>query len=184
MKVAGKNDEKFTQTSLAYLADYNFPLTFIDNALLDFNYEVNESTTELPEIYLKSVEQPKLGYLKLPQGGCSGAKYVALIKTSYTEYARRSMMRKMFKSQLKDDEYDLFFLIGFKKNQFHQNFTSQQLVEKDKAVMKELGQFNDLGKFLFLPTVMLKELIETTTLRTTPRTLDLGRFVRNHELII
>ena len=161
LKVAGKNDEKFTQTSLAYLADYNFPLTFIDNALLDFNYEVNESTTDLPEIYLKSVEQPKLGYLKLPQGGCSGAKYVALIKTSYTEYARRSMMRKMFKSQLKDDEYDLFFLIGFKKNQFHQNFTSQQLVEKDKAVMKELGQFNDLGKFLFLPTVMLKKLYPT-----------------------
>ena len=71
------------------------------------------------------------------------------------------MMRKMFKSQLKDDEYDLFFLIGFRKNQFYQNFTSQQLVEKDKAVMKELGQFNDLGKFLFLPTVMLKKLYPT-----------------------
>ena len=137
---------------MAYLADYNFPLTFIDNALHDFNYDVNHSTTELPDIYLKTVEQPKLGYLKLPKGGCSGAKYVALIKTSYMEHRRRAMMRKMFKSQLKDDEYDLFFLIGYRKNPFHQNFahyqnsTSQELVEKDSAIMKEFRQLNDLGK--------------------------------------
>ena len=107
---------------------------------------MSEPTTELPEIYLKSVEQPKLGYLKLPTDGCSGAKYVALIKTSYTEYGRRTMIRNMFKSQLKDDEYDLFFLVGFKKNSFYQNLTSQQLVDKDKVLMKELKSFNDLGK--------------------------------------
>ena len=141
---------------MAYLADYNFPLTFIDNALHDFNYDVNYTTTELPDIYLKTVEQPKLGYLKLPKGGCSGAKYVALIKTSYQEYQRRAMMRKMFKSQLKDDEYDLFFLIGFRINPFHKNFahyqniTSQELVEKDSAIMKEFHDLNDLGKIFII----------------------------------
>ena len=56
------------------------------------------------------------------------------------------MIRNMFKSQLKDDEYDLFFLVGFKKNQFYQNLTSQQLVDKDKVLMKEFKSFNDLGK--------------------------------------
>ena len=118
----------------------------------DFHYDVAQPTTELPEIYLKSVEQPKLGYLKLPTGGCSGAKYVALIKTSYTEYGRRTMIRNMFKSQLKDDEYDLFFLVGFKKNQFYQNLTSQQLVDKDKVLMKEFKSFNDLGKIHLIST--------------------------------
>ena len=142
--------EKFTQTSLAYLDDYGIPWkNFIDIFLHDFNYDVTKSTTELPEIYLRSVEQPKLGYLKLPNGGCSGAKYVALIKTSYTEYSRRSMIRKMFKSQLKDENYDLFFLVGFKRNQFLHDSTSDQLVNKDKVLMKEFQKFNDLGKISY-----------------------------------
>ena len=67
------------------------------------------------------------------------------------------MIRNMFKSQLKDDEYDLFFLVGFKKNSFYQNLTSQQLVDKDKVLMKELKSFNDLGK---INSVLLEKAVE------------------------
>ena len=56
------------------------------------------------------------------------------------------MIRKMFKSQLKDEDYDLFFLVGFKRNSFNHDWTSQQLVNRDKQLMKEFGKFNDLGK--------------------------------------
>ena len=126
--------------------------------LHDFNYDATKSTTELPEIYLRSVEQPKLGYLKLPNGGCTRAKYVALIKTSYSEYGRRSMIRKMFNSQLKDEDYDLFFLVGFKRNHFLHNLTSEQLVNKDKPLMKEFAKFNDLGKISYKGVVRLKKI--------------------------
>ena len=59
------------------------------------------------------------------------------------------MIRKMFKSQLKDKDYDLFFLVGFKRNAFNHDWTSQQLVNRDKPLMKEFGKFNDLGKISY-----------------------------------
>ena len=59
------------------------------------------------------------------------------------------MIRKMFKSQLKDENYDLFFLVGFKRNQFLHDSTSDQLVNKDKVLMKEFQKFNDLGKISY-----------------------------------
>ena len=97
-----------------------------------------------PRKILKPVNHPK-------KGGCSGAKYVALIKTSYAEYGRRTMIRNMFKSQLEDGEYDLFFLVGFRKNRFWKEpiLTSQELVNKDKVLMKEFQSFNDLGKISY-----------------------------------
>ena len=61
------------------------------------------------------------------------------------------MIRNMFKSQLEDGEYDLFFLVGFRKNRFWKEpiLTSQELVNKDKVLMKEFQNFNDLGKISY-----------------------------------
>ena len=59
------------------------------------------------------------------------------------------MIRNMFKSQLEDGEYDLFFLVGFRKNLFWRDLTSQELVNKDKPLMKEFQSFNDLGKISY-----------------------------------
>ena len=68
------------------------------------------------------------------------------------------MIRKMFNSQLKDEDYDLFFLVGFKRNHFLHNLTSEQLVNKDKPLMKEFAKFNDLGKISYKGVVRLKKI--------------------------
>ena len=76
------------------------------------------------------------------------------------------MIRKMFKSQLKDEDYDLFFLVGFKRNQFLHDLTSEQLVNKDKVLMKEFQKFNDLGKISYKDVVRFKKIQNCRTEKT------------------
>ena len=72
----------------------------------------------------------------------------------------------MFKSQLKDEDYDLFFLLGFKRNQFLHDLTSEQLVNKDKVLMKEFAKFNDLGKISYKGVLGLKRIQNCWTEKT------------------
>ena len=68
----------------------------------------------LPFIYETNVEQETMIYLQEPKNSCSKKiKLLAIIKTSYGGFERRKMVRNMFEKMLDQDDYELYFLIGY-----------------------------------------------------------------------
>ena len=68
----------------------------------------------LPFIYETNVEQERMIYLHEPKNSCSKkVKLLAMIKTSYNGFERRKMIRNMFEKMLDQDDYELYFLIGY-----------------------------------------------------------------------